>query len=108
MLFILLSLFKNYFKKDKKKIILDFSKMIFLLEIKIILFYNREYAPVAQWIEHWSSEPSVRGSTPLRCAKLEYSSFFYFIFIFSCSTKNFFRSNPEEKPPSVPSLLIMR
>ncbi len=24
------------------------------------------HAPVAQWIEHWSSEPGVGGSTPFR------------------------------------------
>ena len=29
---------------------------------------NAEYAPVAQWIEQWSSKPRVGGSNPSRRA----------------------------------------
>ena len=32
-------------------------------------------APVAQWIEHWSSEPGVVGSNPPRRATLSYDTF---------------------------------
>ena len=41
------------------------SEMNFELKCKILVFFLP--ALVAQWIAHWSSNPKVAGSSPVRC-----------------------------------------
>ena len=44
--------------------------------------YNCTYAPVAQRIEHWSSEPGVGGSNPSRRTISQQPSHSYFVCVF--------------------------
>ena len=52
------------------KFVPDWALIVSLNLVKFGLYLDfSSYAPVAQWIEHWSSEPGVGGSNPSRRAK---------------------------------------
>ena len=68
---------------------------------------SNSYAPVAQWIEHWASDPGVAGSTP--AGRANFSRFLQLTQVFLALPRHLLRpcgTCVKNEPPAL-SILVM-